>query len=67
MSVTRIAPMRRDHTVETLSWRLAKPQAWTRNHAELIPGAYKLGRHWRFDAERVEEWIASGADLGSQR
>jgi hypothetical protein len=53
-------------TVETLATRLSKPETWVRKNAERIPGAFRLTQHWRFDNERVEAWIAAGADLGSR-
>jgi hypothetical protein len=63
MAANQALTARRDYTVETLAFRVAKPETWIRTHAASIPGAYKLGRHWRFDSDRVEAWITAGADL----
>lgn len=46
-------------TVEDLSKRLKVPEGSIYQFARKgkIPGAFKFGKHWRFRADMIEQWI----------
>ena len=51
--------MSEDHfTAQELADRWKKRPEWVTEQArrEQIPGAWKLGRHWRFNAEQIEAY-----------
>jgi len=50
-------------TAEDLSKRLRVPKRSVYKFAQegLIPGGFRIGRHWRFHEDLVEHWILEQA------
>lgn len=46
-------------TIDDLSRRLKVPKSSLYQFARngKIPGAFKIGKHWRFRADLIEQWI----------
>jgi predicted DNA-binding transcriptional regulator AlpA len=42
---------------------LSVPATWVATHADVIPGAFRLGRNLRFRRAAVEEWLGGGTPL----
>jgi excisionase family DNA binding protein len=46
-------------TIDDLSrdWRIPKRSIYRFAHQGKIPGAFKIGSHWRFRKDIVDQWV----------
>lgn len=60
--------MTKNLTVQELSEQWRKPPEWITKQARQgnIPGAWKLGRQWRFNADQIEAYEQSQRAGGAQ-
>ena len=65
----RVGKMYNFLTPEELSKILKIPKRTIYKFAQedLIPGTFRIGKHWRFRQDLIEAWFANGPDLKEYR